>query len=234
MATRLERLLADQDQLFRRYARHYARRSWGSSVFSFDDYLQEAQLVACDIYQRHIRRDHEKKTDDELGQLINNGVLYRLRRLWRNEIKKVLCGTAQKFCPVCSRKVKETCERQKCQKLMVKKGLKILVDQAQVISADVVPIPYVAEIFFTHVLQESMALLTELQREMLTVLLTPEQDPLGWMLCYYLFKSYPHLPLQRAEFWYLAQHFQMSEAEVKVHFFDMRDKLRPVLLGDAA
>lgn|SRR5512147_3237270 len=196
--TRLERLLAAQEPVFKRVAWYYARRSWGSSVFSFEDYMSEAIIVACDVYRRKAR----ERTDDELGRLVNRGVLFRLRRLWRNEVRQVCCGDG---------------------KIPVK-----------VVNSADVQIPYAAEVFFRHVLEEATTLLTSIQREMLDVLLTPERDPIGWLMTYDLFKVYPHLPLQRAEIWYLAQHFGMSEADVKVHFYDLRDKLKPFILERAA
>lgn len=203
--TRLERLLAAQEPVFKRVAWYYTRRSWGSSVFTFEDYMSEAIIVACDVYRRKAR----ERTDDELGRLVNRGVLFRLRRLWRNEVRQVCCGDGK--IPVTPISLDARPE-----------------DRAAL------EIPYAAEVFFKHVLEEATTLLTSIQREMLDVLLTPERDPIGWMMTYDLFKVYPHLPLQRAEIWYLAQHFGMSEADVKVHFHDMRDKLKPFILERAA
>lgn len=65
-------------------ARRYARLSWGARALDFDDYLQEARLVAIKVYRRHARR-----VDDEaLCMMISKGVLFRLRKVWALELKR--------------------------------------------------------------------------------------------------------------------------------------------------
>jgi len=81
---RLDRILEKQQGVIVGMARRYARLSWGARALDFDDYLQEARLVAVKVYRRHARR----VTDEALCMMISKGVLFRLRKVWALELKR--------------------------------------------------------------------------------------------------------------------------------------------------
>jgi len=82
--------------------------------------------------------------------------------------------------------------------------------------------------YVANVMAEAKAVLSALEYEMLEVLIRPEHD-LTSQLCYDLFKHVEHRPIQRGEFFYLSLYFDLPVAEIQEHFYNLRNRMTPIL-----
>ncbi len=89
---------------------------------------------------------------------------------------------------------------------------------------------YVFErLYFEELLIHAKSLLSDLQREMLDVLLRPQTDDLTWLFCSELFVHRQWQPVQRGEYFYLSQYFQLPIKTVERLVADIRAILVPEL-----
>lgn len=80
--TRLDLLLQRKETELAGLARRATRWSWGSAAIEYEDYLQQAYLVAVEIFRRHAAT----KDDQDIERMIHKGVVYSLWRTWHHEV----------------------------------------------------------------------------------------------------------------------------------------------------